>query len=61
LQAPDFAEGVRATLTDKNHAPRWVPARLEDVTPGMIERLFRPDADDALVLPTRQEMQAAKA
>ena len=61
LEAPDFAEGVRATLIDKDHAPRWVPACLDDVTPGMIERLFGPDGDDGLVLPTRQEMQAAKA
>jgi enoyl-CoA hydratase len=60
LQAPDFVEGVRAAVIDKDHTPRWTPARLDDVTPGMIERLFRADLEDELVLPTRQEMQAAR-
>jgi enoyl-CoA hydratase len=60
LQAPDFAEGVRAAVIDKDHAPRWTPPRIDDVTPGMIDRLFRANIDDELVLPTRQEMQAAR-
>lgn len=58
LQAPDFAEGVRAALIDKDGAPCWVPKRLEDITPGMIDRYFQGDAENELVLPTRQEMQA---
>ncbi len=61
LQAPDFAEGVRATLIDKDQAPRWQPSAVADVTPGMIERLFHFDPNDELQLPTRQEMQVAKA
>lgn len=28
---PDFTEGVRATVVDKDHTPRWNPARIEDV------------------------------
>jgi enoyl-CoA hydratase len=60
LSAPDFAEGVRAALIDKDHAPRWSLAHVSDVTPGLVERMFRHDPDDALVLPTRQEMQAAR-
>src|SRR5688500_2167193 len=33
----DFYEGVRATIIDKDGAPRWRPAALEGVTPAMIE------------------------
>ena len=28
---PDFAEGVRAMVVDKDRQPRWTPARIEDV------------------------------
>jgi enoyl-CoA hydratase len=57
--APDFAEGVRAALIDKDQKPRWQPGRIEDVTPAMVERCFAP-MPAALVLPTRQEMQAQR-
>jgi enoyl-CoA hydratase/carnithine racemase len=36
----DFREGVRAVLVDKDHAPRWKPARIEDVTEEMIAAFF---------------------
>ena len=36
----DFREGVRALLVDKDNAPRWNPARLEDVTEEMIAAFF---------------------
>ena len=39
---PDFAEGVRALLVDKDNAPRWQPATAEEVTEEMIDRLFEP-------------------
>lgn len=60
IAAPDFAEGVRAMLIDKDRTPRWRPAHIGDVTDGMIERAFRPAPGAELVLPTRQEMQAAR-
>lgn len=38
----EFPEGVRALIVDKDKAPRWNPARLEDVTPAMVETFFAP-------------------
>ena len=38
----DFAEGVRARLIDKDGAPRWSPAGLEEIDAGMLESLFAP-------------------
>ncbi len=32
VRYPDFIEGVRAMVVDKDHAPRWSPARIEDVS-----------------------------
>ena len=39
---PDFIEGVRAVILDKDNAPRWSPAALEDVTPAMLDAIFAP-------------------
>ncbi len=37
---PDFAEGVRAMVVDKDRKPAWQPARIEDVDPAVIASLF---------------------
>ncbi len=37
---PDFAEGVRSVLVDKDGAPKWQPARIEDIDPAAIEAMF---------------------
>ena len=37
---PDFAEGVRAMVVDKDRQPRWSVARLEDVDPTTITAMF---------------------
>lgn len=38
--AAETVEGIRALAVDKDHAPRWNPARIEDVTPDMVAPFF---------------------
>jgi enoyl-CoA hydratase len=40
MRHPDFAEGVRAMVVDKDRRPRWQPSRIEDVDPAAIAALF---------------------
>jgi len=42
IMRPDFAEGVRAVLVDKDNAPRWEPAAPEGVTEAMLDAIFAP-------------------
>ena len=42
VQRHDFLEGVRAVIVDKDNAPRWDPATLEDVTEAMLDAIFAP-------------------
>lgn len=44
----DFYEGVRAVILDKDHKPKWQPARLEDVSDAEIEKYFMPVPDGEL-------------
>lgn len=47
LTRPDFAEGVRAVIVDKDNAPRWNPATAEGVTEALLDDIFAPlPADD---------------
>ncbi|HEY0315357.1 MAG TPA: enoyl-CoA hydratase/isomerase family protein [Sphingomonas sp.] len=45
-QRPDFAEGVRALLVDRDNNPVWNPATPEGVTDQMIDTIFAPLPDD---------------
>jgi enoyl-CoA hydratase len=40
MRHPDFAEGVRAMVVDKDRKPNWQPARIEDVDPAVIAAMF---------------------
>src|SRR3546814_6648762 len=42
IRRPDFVEGVRAVIVDKDNAPRWNPATPEGVTKELVESLFAP-------------------
>jgi enoyl-CoA hydratase len=37
---PDFAEGVRAMIIDKDRKPIWKPQKLEDVDQGYIASIL---------------------
>jgi enoyl-CoA hydratase len=54
VRTPDFREGVRAVIVDKDNAPRWSPAELADVTPALLDGLFAPlpAADEWSPLPS---------
>jgi enoyl-CoA hydratase len=60
LNSVDFSEGVRAALVDKDGAPKWQHARLEDVTADEVACYFAPLGLYDLNLLTRAEMQIAR-
>jgi enoyl-CoA hydratase len=40
LDMPDFAEGIRAAVIDKDRRPKWAPDRLDQVSDSIIDRFF---------------------
>jgi enoyl-CoA hydratase len=49
-RSDEFYEGVRAVVIDKDNAPRWLPATLDEIEPATIEAYFAPLGADELVL-----------
>ncbi len=45
---PDFYEGVRATILDKDSAPQWSPAKLEEATDEFVAGAFASLGKDEL-------------
>lgn len=60
MEGHDFAEGVRASLIERDRNPRWQPSRLEDVTQATVESYFAPLDRGELALASRAEMQAPR-
>jgi enoyl-CoA hydratase len=50
IARPDFFEGVRAVVIDKDGAPRWQPATLAEVDDALVESYFTPLPGGDLVL-----------
>ena len=44
IRLPNFIEGVRAVIVDKDNQPRWVPPTLAEVTDVEVDALFAPFA-----------------
>ncbi|AKQ67418.1 Enoyl-CoA hydratase [Myxococcus hansupus] len=50
---PDFREGIRSVLVDKDNKPHWKPTTLAEVTDEVVETLFAPLPGDGWTLPAR--------
>ena len=42
LDNPDFYEGVRAVVIDKDQSPKWSPATIDEVSPERVARFVEP-------------------
>ncbi len=40
LSSPEFVEGIRAQIIDKDRSPRWSPATLSEVDDALVESYF---------------------
>ncbi|MCQ1955019.1 enoyl-CoA hydratase/isomerase family protein [Arthrobacter sp. zg-Y826] len=50
VAGPDFREGIRAQVVDKDFAPNWQPATLAEVSDEDVESYFAPLGDRELIL-----------
>eukprot|EP01027_Heterolobosea_sp_BB2_P001591 GEZU01002394.1.p1 GENE.GEZU01002394.1~~GEZU01002394.1.p1 ORF type:complete len:226 (+),score=40.47 GEZU01002394.1:94-771(+) len=64
MRHPDFMEGLRAFIIEKDVSPRWSPATLEEVSDSDIDAFFAPlsfavEQDCDLILPDAVHMEDA--
>lgn len=52
---PDFVEGIRAQVIDKDRTPRWNPATAARVTDDDVAAFFEPPSDGDLSFPPPEE------
>jgi enoyl-CoA hydratase/carnithine racemase len=50
MTQPDFYEGVRAVILDKDNAPQWSPSTLAEADDAHVAPAFAPLGDEELVL-----------
>jgi hypothetical protein len=50
MTRPDFYEGVRAVILDKDNAPKWSPATLAEADDAHVAPAFAPLGEEELVL-----------
>jgi enoyl-CoA hydratase len=55
LAGPDFREGIRAQVVDKDRTPHWQPATLAEVSSDDVEAYFAPLGDRELKLSSREK------
>lgn len=54
LAGPDFREGIRAQVVDKDRNPQWKPATLHEVSAADVETFFEPLGERELNLQSRE-------
>lgn len=45
IHNPDFSEGVRASVIDRDNRPKWTPSRFDDVSDAHIDAILAPLRD----------------